>query len=153
MFFKLNIQDTILPYIGVVLLMVAVCLGRDVIRYKKVMGKKTKLKNEINTEISDINVKIDDYNKNCIEKERENWSDKIKNFETKRVENFNYPLEFALEKLSTMNKQHDVFYGGKNVNYSLQYYPYPEDYEIKKEEYYKAKNEKQTLEIERQLFD
>lgn len=64
------------------------------------------------------------------------WENKIKNYEQKRLQNFNFLLEIALEKLgvaiSELNQE--------KINFMLQFYKYPNEYEEKKKEYFNKLN-------------
>ena len=134
----------IIAHISLTVVIMAGFVVRDILVYLTAKRKKNQLRKEINEDIVAVNTKIDKYNKNHVKKEIENRDNKIMNFEKKRVENFNYPLEFALDRLSSLQKQYSIFDDMGTVNYSLQFYPYPEDYEEKKQEYYGEYKEEKT---------
>lgn len=108
-------------------------------KYKKELAENPKLNKQ--TLINEINNFIDAKN---IEnrKEIEQWENKIKNYENKRLENFNYLLEIALEKLSIAESELENY----NINYRLQFNDYPSDYDKKKNEYLNKKNLNQAKE-------
>ena len=105
----------------------------DIIIYKKILRDNPALdKEEITKE---INVLIEKQNKEN-RKEMQEWENKIKNYEQKRLQNFNFLLEIALEKLgvaiSELNKE--------KINFMLQFHKYPNEYEEKKKEYFNKQN-------------
>lgn len=118
---------------------------------------KTNLKrNEKRKEkINSINAEIEEYNQK-IRKESEEWENKIKNFEKRRMEKFNYSLEIALDRLSVTQlllakDKYDMEYYQK-LNYTLKFNKYPEDWEKKKQEYYDAKNKEKAINDGTEMF-
>ena len=102
-------------------------------KYKKGLKDNPKLDkqrmiNEINSFIDNTNVEN--------RKEMEQWESKIKNYEQKRLKNFNLLLEIALEKLSIAESELEEY----DINYRLQFNDYPSDYEEKKKEYFNKIN-------------
>lgn len=102
-------------------------------KYKK--GLKDNPKLDKQRMLNEINNFID--NKNAENrKEMEQWENKIKNYEQKRLKNFNLLLEIALEKLSMAESELEEY----DINYRLQFNDYPSDYEEKKKEYFNKIN-------------
>lgn len=101
--------------------------------YKKDIENNPKL--DTKKIISDVNNYIDKKN---IENRKEltEWENKIKNYENKRLNNFNYLLEIALEKLSIADSEFEE----DEINYKLQFHDYPSNYDKKKNEYLNKKN-------------
>lgn len=104
--------------------------------------------NSINTEIEECNQKI--------RKESEEWENKIKNFEKRRMEKFNYSLEIALDRLSIAQNllardKYDIEYYQK-LDYTLKFNKYPEDWEKKKQEYYDKKNREKAVNDGTEMF-
>ena len=69
-------------------------------------------------------------------KEMREWENKIKKYEEKRLKNFNYLFEIALEKLSQAESELEE----RKINYMLQFNKYPSDYEEKKKDYFNKQN-------------
>ena len=90
--------------------------------------------------VSEVNNYIDKKN---IENRKEvtEWENKIKNYENKRLNNFNYLLEIALEELSIAESE----LMQSDINYKLQFNDYPSDYIKKKNEYFNKKNLNQAI--------
>lgn len=112
------------------------CLGIIVATikiYKKLLRNNPAFDKEKITK--EINVLIEKQNKEN-RKEMQEWENKIKNYEQKRLQNFNFLLEIALEKLgvaiSELNKE--------KINFMLQFHKYPNEYEEKKKEYFNKQN-------------
>lgn len=116
--------------------------------------KKTRIDtiNSLNAEIEKINNS----------KGLQEWENKIKNFEKKRLEKFNYKLEIALCQLciyETFIESQSVHNAGlsldnaKIMNYELQFNPYPKDFKQKKEEFWKEKREKKAEENGTEIFE
>lgn len=102
-------------------------------KYKK--GLKDNPKLDKQRMINEINSFIDNRNVEN-RKEMEQWESKIKNYEQKRLKNFNLLLEIALEKLSIAESELEEY----DINYRLQFNDYPSDYEEKKKEYFNKIN-------------
>lgn len=84
--------------------------------------------------IDSLNAEIEELNNSRGLKE---WENRIKNFEQKRLQNFNYLLEFELEEFGELVTE---LYNLPDVK--LRFNSYPTDYEQKKKEYYeKMENE------------
>lgn len=106
-------------------------------------------------QIPAVNSEIIEYNKEVKEEnsEREN---KIRNFEKKRIENFNYELEIALEMLAMQNVLLAVdieeleYYN--SFDYSLQFNEYPKDWQEKREQYYKNKRQAKAAQEGTEIF-
>lgn len=108
-------------------------------KYKKDLKENPKfnkesMTNEINNFINVKNIEN--------RKEMEQWENKIKNYENKRLKNFNYLLEIALEKLSNAESELEQY----NINYKLRYNEYPSDYNKKKNEYLKKQKSNKARE-------
>lgn len=101
--------------------------------YKKLLRNNPAFDKEKITK--EINVLIEKQNKEN-RKEMQEWENKIKNYEQKRLQNFNFLLEIALEELgvaiSELNQE--------KINFMLQFYKYPNEYEEKKKEYFNKQN-------------
>lgn len=120
----------------IILLSLIICLVIvvvDVKIYRKQLTEKPAFDKEKITK--EINVLIEKQNKENI-KEMQEWENKIKNYEKKRLQDFNFLLEIALEKLgvaiSELNEE--------KINFMLQFYKYPNEYEEKKKEYFNKQN-------------
>lgn len=128
--------------IGIIILIVSGLLGFCSLKSykspKKIKHRKEKEK-EIIEKIDTINKEIEEYNKNLnpIDNVKE---EKIKKLEQRRLKDFNYLLEFNLEKLGEILSKIDLNEKIK-YNFKLRYNPYPSDYESKKEEYQKQQEE------------
>lgn len=99
------------------------------------MNYDPKKKREMNQKIELVNNEIKKYNEQS-NKEIQQWESKIKNYEQKRLKNFNLFLEIALEKLSIAESELEEY----DINYQLQFNDYPSDYEEKKKEYFNKIN-------------
>lgn len=115
------------------------------------------IENQRKFAIQSINEKLEKYN-NKVRKENEEWENKIKSFEKKRLENFNYKLEIALHQLSVregfLEKVLD-YDKSKNIkmNFGLQFNEYPSDFEQKREEFWKEKRMKKAKEDGTEIFE
>ena len=115
------------------------------------------IENQRKLAIQSINEKIEKYN-NKVRKENEEWENKIKSFEKKRLENFNYKLEIALHQLSVMEGflekvlDYDKSKNSK-MNFELQFNKYPSDFEQKREEFWKEKRMKKAKEDGTEIFE
>lgn len=94
-----------------------------------------KKKREMYQKIEIVNNEIKKYNEQS-NKEIQKWENKIKNYEQKRLKNFNLLLEIALEKLSIAESELEEY----DINYRLQFNDYPSDYEEKKKDYFNKIN-------------
>ena len=99
------------------------------------MNYDPKKKREMNQKIELVNNEIKKYNEQS-NKEIQQWESKIKNYEKKRLKNFNLFLEIALEKLSIAESELEEY----DINYRLQFNDYPSDYEKNKKEYFNKIN-------------
>lgn len=108
---------------------------------------------QINKKIDILNEKIEEENKELFNKyliEKEKWENKIKNFEERRLKNFDYPLELALEKFSEL----EINFGySSEARYILRYNDYPEDYTQFKEDFYRQASELKAKESGTEIFE
>lgn len=146
-FISSNIDMINLLYVGLsfafaIALILGICKpfnDKRLIKFKKELKE---IESSLHEQIPAVNSEIIEYNKEVKEEnsEREN---KIRNFEKKRIENFNYELEIALEMLAMQNVLLAVdieeleYYN--SFDYSLQFNEYPKDWQEKREQYYKNK--------------
>lgn len=108
---------------------------------------------QINEKIDTLNKKIDEENKELFNKyliEVEKWENKIKNFEERRIKNFDYPLELALENFSEL----EIKFGySDKARYTLRYNDYPKDYAQYKEDFYRQASELKAKESGTEIFE
>ena len=108
---------------------------------------------KINEKIDTLNKKIDEENQELFNKyiiEKEKWENKIKNFEERRIKNFDYPLELALENLSEL----EIKFGySDKARYTLRYNDYPKDYAQFKEDFYRQASELKAKESGTEIFE
>lgn len=111
---------------------------------------KKKLERQIKENIQPINSEIEKYN-NSIKEKRKEWENKIRNFEKKRIDNFNYLLEIALDKLSVETAI--LFQEENKIDYRLQFNQYPSDWEEKRKEFYNNLNKEKAIKDGTEIFE
>ena len=98
---------------------------------------KKKIKEEKIKKIPEINLEIEKYN-TTIKEKISNWENKIKKYEDRRLSNFNYSLEFALDFYSKLSLNMDDNENKKQNNFRLQFNNYPDDWEEKLADFYNS---------------
>ena len=121
-------------------------------------SKKSKKKLELQTKenIQSINLEIKKHNQK-IKEDNAKWEEKVRNFEKRRIENFNYPLEIALDQLTLQEilcatNSSELEYL-KQLNFNLQFNEYPRDWEMKRKQYYDNKSKEKAKAEGTEIFE
>lgn len=104
-------------------------------------------KEEAKKKIKNLNLEIEQYN-NKISQEFIPWENKIKNFEKKRLDDFNYKFEFAIDEAVPIMSE--IW---SDVDFRLHFNQYPADYEEKKKAYFREIRRKQAEEDGIEIFE
>lgn len=118
--------------------------------------EKMMIEQKIKENIKVINIEIEKYNQD-IKNDNAEWEDKIRKFESRRLENFSFPLELALERLTfakmlsaTTVEELDYI---KQFKFTLQFNEYPKDWETKRKQYYDSQNKERAKEEGTEIFE